>query len=508
MVSPSSPSAKDLINKAFDSALSLYDQDRFDDATHVISQILVHDPAYAPAYLMMGKIARRLKHNESAIKALLKAQSLDPNNLEIDEHLGGAYYIDSQYEKAIPHLKKVIEHPEGDHFASLIANCYNFMGKSAEAKEYFELSYQKKPADIAHLSDYVIHCAPIKDKNDPLFAELLSHEEDTDQREDTLIAHILASSYYYALYRTHEGLKDYDLAFESLNKMNKAMKQRYFHYTGSNYGDDKPTFTQHLKIERAFYTPQCIQDLKRKADMITHDERPVFILGLPRTGTTLLEQILHAHPKVKGVGEHSFLQKKLIHCPPQDRANFKFAHEYCDDIAKIHPTAERIVNKSISSFYYAGYIATAMPHAKLIHISRNPLDSSLSAYSRHFVNANHPHTYDLEQLGIYFREYKSLMDYWDEIFPGRILHLSYEDLIEDTQTHARAIIDHIGLEWDDQCLAFYKNQSTVKTASVNQVRKPIYKTSVAKWKPYAEHLEPLIEALGEYAPEEAKGYLD
>jgi hypothetical protein len=232
---------------------------------------------------------------------------------------------------------------------------------------------------------------------------------------------------------------------------------------------------------------------------------------MPRSGTTLVEQILASHPKVFGAGELPDIAKAVARLSGTDGAPQGFPEvvssmtgeqlrqlgaSYVSAIQALAPKAERITDKMPNNFRLAALIHLALPNARIIHTRRHPVDTCLSCFSLLFAG-DHPYSYDLAELGRYYRAYEALMEHWRDILPeGVMLEVQYEDITADLDAQARQIVAHCGLEWDDACLAFYKTQRPVRTASAAQVRQPIYRTSVGRWRPYKDLLGPLIEALG------------
>ena len=161
----------------------------------------------------------------------------------------------------------------------------------------------------------------------------------------------------------------------------------------------------------------------------------------------------------------------------------------------------------MSTYFLVGYIRVAFPNAKFIHIKRDAVDSCISMFTQHFANNQQLFTYDFEDLADRYKHYVDIMKHWNKLFPNHILNVKYEDLVEDTEGMTKKILDFIDMPWDENCLEFYNNKKAVKTASVTQVRQPIYKQSVARWKRYGPAIKPLIEALGDCASEEAQKYL-
>jgi tetratricopeptide (TPR) repeat protein len=241
-------------------------------------------------------------------------------------------------------------------------------------------------------------------------------------------------------------------------------------------------------------------------------ERLVFIVGMPRSGTSLVEQILASHPAVFGAGELKDLTKIAQSMPAavnskqpyplcmdkltEARAN-DLAARYYRTIDKLAPPdARRVTDKMPSNHLQVGLIAVLFPEARIIHCSRNPLDICLSCYQIRFTSVM-PFTYDLSDLGYYYREYQRLMRHWHEALRDRILEVNYEKVVADQAAQTRAMLDFCGLDWDERCLRFYEIDRFVATASYDQVRKPLYSSSIGRWRRYEAHLEPLRKALGD-----------
>jgi tetratricopeptide (TPR) repeat protein len=244
----------------------------------------------------------------------------------------------------------------------------------------------------------------------------------------------------------------------------------------------------------------------------TESNLPIMIVGMPRSGTTLTEQIISSHPNVIGAGEVRFWGGATDSVPLRLRSKTEYpvcllemkteqakdiAHMYESTLQKIagpktKPT--HITDKMPHNFLNVGLVALLFPNVKIIHTKRDPIDTCLSIYFQNF-SSWHSYAFDLSNLGFHYKQYERIMRHWHDVLPGRIMDINYEDTIADPEFWSRKLIDHIGLEWDDACLAPHKLERSVKTASHWQVRQPIYKTSVQRWKNYEEFLGPLIEAL-------------
>jgi len=240
--------------------------------------------------------------------------------------------------------------------------------------------------------------------------------------------------------------------------------------------------------------------------------RMVFIVGMPRSGTSLVEQILASHPAVFGAGELKDLTKIAQSIPkalnrqqPYPLCMDKLTESQADNLAARYyrmidklapPEARRVTDKMPSNHLHVGLIALLFPEARIIHCTRNPLDTCLSCYQIRFTSVM-PFSYDLTNLGYYYREYQRLMRHWHEALGDRILEMNYETVIADQETQSRALVEFCGLQWDERCLRFHELNRFVATASYDQVRKPLYNSSVGRWKCYESHLEPLRKALGD-----------
>ncbi|MDT8320183.1 MAG: sulfotransferase [Xanthomonadales bacterium] len=237
----------------------------------------------------------------------------------------------------------------------------------------------------------------------------------------------------------------------------------------------------------------------------------IFVLGLPRTGTTLVERILSSHADVFAAGELTHFAEQMMRlvraqggAPPQDRnelvqrstgLDFRaLGRAYIESTRPFTGHTARFIDKLPLNFLYVGLIHLALPNARIVSVRRHPLDTCYAIYKQLFVDA-YPFSYDLTELGRYYVAYDRLMKHWESVLPGVVHTVRYEDVVEDLDTEARRLVAYCGLDWQPRCLAFHSNPQASTTASTTQVRQPLYRSSVGRWKDYREELAPLIEVL-------------
>jgi tetratricopeptide (TPR) repeat protein len=307
-------------------------------------------------------------------------------------------------------------------------------------------------------------------------------------------------------------------AMESVGEMDTAFR----HYAvGGNKKRQLDKFDEKQTMHLANIIPKIItpDNLSATNQKGCESDVPVFILGMPRSGTSLMEQILSAHPDVFGAGELKFLTGVLENIPVNqarirmgdkepifnydDKVGWAPRGErYVEKLQELadKPDYKRIVDKMPGNFNFVGLIHAILPNAKIIHSRRHPVETCLSIY-RIFFAEGHQWSYNLSELGRYYRRYWNMMKYWREAFPGLMYEAIYEENVADVETSAKNLISYLGLDWNENCLEFYNVDRPVKTASLSQVRQPIYKTSTNRWRKYEQYLGPLLDEIGDIVEE-------
>jgi tetratricopeptide (TPR) repeat protein len=305
---------------------------------------------------------------------------------------------------------------------------------------------------------------------------------------------------HFAIGKAYDDIGDYDKAFRHF-KTGADLKRAKLSY------DEAQTFGFFDSIREVFDKDYfASRPFEGRTTSV-----PVFIIGMPRSGSTLVEQVLSNHPDTFGAGEIKEFSRQLNMLRGRFPGLPRYPHivqkmnaaqygmladGYLSKLMALSPASARITDKLLTNYYFVGLLHVLFPNAKFIHTRRNPVDTCLSAYTKLFKD-DMPHSYDLGELGRYYRKYDELMAHWEKVLPPGVMKtVVYEDVVSDMPSMARGLIDFLGLPWNDACLSFHESSRPVKTASVVQVRQPVYSSSVGRWKRYGDELKPLVEALG------------
>ena len=483
------------------------------------------DPDNAIYHSDTGEMYRRLNILDQSIKYNSKAVELNPHSDTTNYNLGLSHYTNNNFEDSILHFNKAIELNPNHSFA------WNNLGSAYEKLENLKLaheSYQKavdlNPNNLEALNNLATTHTQFNNVNEaikifnnainiyPHFFEahfnLSSLKKYTKQ--DPHLNLLEEVPKFKKQFNTFEAVRyhfAYGKALDDIGEYNKA----FFQYNLGNQLQNK--LTPYDQIENDEITMKTTEVFninfinKFKSEIsIKNDRIPIFIVGMPRSGTTLIEQMLDSHSNIFGAGElKTFLDcinfetsnqntdNSLNFISKSEQSFFRnIGSNYLNKVWKLSPKSSFISDKMPGNFFNLGLIYLALPNAKVIHSMRDPMDTCFSNYIRLFKD-DMRFTYSQNAIGNYYKNYQKLMEHWKKVLPKNfIFHLKYEDMIKDTENQAKKLTEFLGLEWDPNCLNFYNNKRNVKTASMMQVRKPIYKSSISRWKNFSINLSPLI----------------
>lgn len=491
-------------------------QERYNEAGAVFSSAMQENPESYEAAEYMGITCFKLKKYDVALNFFETLCKVNPiSKARYLAYIGCIYGETDRYQECINVLEPISKQTQNKDIHTNLAMSYMYLGNKKASKDHLEKTLTIDPNNTFALCSYLTNAVKINDKNDPYFLKLKQKEKRISSLGTEDQANIL-----YTLFAIHESFKEYETALNYAEKGSKIRKN------SNNYNNN--VFLQYFNYTKKYYTKETLEQLSQHKDRkhVSLTEKPVFIVAMPRSGTTLLEQILGNHRDIKTIGEDGQLFQYIsehaslpaynnnlfpVLSSPDRKPPFwspdTLAENYLEHIQKKVGQAERIIDKTIGFYFYLGYLRTAFPKAKFIHLKRDAVDSCISMFTHNFSGDQQLYSYDYNDLANRYCQYLDIMNYWDTLFPDQILNVNYEDIVEDLESTTKKILDFIDMPWDENCLKFYNNKKAVKTASVTQVRQPIYKQSVARWKRYGPAIKPLIEALGDCASEEAQNYL-
>ncbi len=471
----------------FNLGVVLKDLGQIDAAIESYRTAIIITPNYPDAHNNLGRIFLDIENYNAAIESFEWAIAYQHDLSEAHNNLGNAFNFCGRAEEAIKSFEKaILYNPDYDKAYFNLALTFKDIGNKDGFIKNIEKTLDIKPqwgASFYHLSQ-VVKCS----KNDPKFAKIHSFLQSDDLNITDRI------NLNFALAKSYEDIANYSEQFKFLDEGNRLRKQEL------NYSIERDIklFT---RIKEAFNPiPVGINKSLLKPDSL----KPIFILGMPRSGTSLVHQILDSHNEVYGAGELNNLNKFIF--PYLKENNIKgesgfsaknllsIHNNYLDSLLSFNIQENVIVDKMPLNFRYIGFILLAFPKAKILHMKRNPMAICWSIY-KSFFNGN-AYSFSQEDLAQYYQLYKDLMDFWVKLFPNQIYDISYEDLTTNQEFETRNILEYCELDWDENCLNFHNNNNAVKTTSSMQVRQKMYQGSSEAWKKYEAYLQPLINGLG------------
>ena len=516
------PHREDLVH-----GLGLQRMGNLREAEKIYRDVLLKDPANVDALRLLADVAMRAKQWGDAQTLLERALEISPDFNQGWMDLGLARQEQDAADTAIEAYERVMRlEPNRPRAFVAAATVHAMHGRHDKAIDLYNEALQKNPKHFGALSGlgHVLKTIGNQDEAVARYRECIAHTpshgetwwsmanlktfrfEDSDI--DTMMSQIAnkalvseqRANFEFALGKAFEDRKDYDRAFEHYASGNENRRERETY-------DPVQTADLHDKFIATF-SADFLRE--RGSDVGCPSNAPILIVGLPRSGSTLLEQILASHPDVEGTHELPDLGRiaRSIGLQRDDQESYPgvipllsdaeltaLGEEYMSRTERHRDLGRpRFTDKLPNNFVHVGFLSLILPNAKIINARRHPLDSCLGSYKQLFARGQ-PFTYDQFELAEFYMEYQRLMDHWHQVLPGKVLDVQYEDDVDDLETQVRRILEYCELPWHDDCLRFYENERAVKTASSEQVRKPIYASSKHRWRNYEAHLEPMIEIL-------------
>ncbi len=463
---------------------------KLDDAFSSYEKALTINHAYPQAHNNQGMINLKRRELDIAVKSFEWAVAYNPNYVEAHNNLGAVFQELMMYEKAKEQYEKAISiNPKfAQALNNLGASCEIFGLKDQALENYnkalvIDPSYSEAHRNISAIKKYK--------KNDPQISQIESLYSMTNVNLSD------KRNLCFALAKVHEDLSDNDQFFKFLNEGNQLRKKE-LNYSFSS------SEKFHSYLLKAFQNPpEIVSAPLQKSSTL----RPIFIVGMPRSGTTLVEQIIASHHAVHGAGELNNLKNIVTpilvnHLNNNNKSISKedissIRQQYLDSLVQLNSQEKIVTDKMPINFRFIGFILSALPEAKIIHVKRDAMATCWSNY-KHYFSSGNGFTFNQEDLAKFFGLYSELMDFWHELFPNKIYDLSYEKLTENQKNETKKLLNYCDLEWDENCLEFHKNDRGIKTASASQVRQKIYQGSSEAWKKYERYLQPLINGLSDF----------
>lgn len=493
-------------------------------AVHHYREVIRQQPTHVKAYVELSRVFTDSGQLPAAVDCLRQALRKNPNDSIVLQLLSQALRDTGNLAAAADYLRRIVQlSPRSADTHFNLGLTLEDQGKLDEANECYRQTLRLNPT----FTTAVVSQAGILEKKGDLeraielvkphaqakYAEIdavvlyaslrrqLGHPtEAVDQLNDALRRNDLTNKWKMVTH-THLGqlydrLGEYDQAFESFQRANRLKPGRF-------------DLQQHTRMVDQIVTAFSREQLARLPRATGHSTVPTFVVGMPRSGTSLVEQILASHPQVVGAGELMDIEWMTESLPSKlgsrdpfpecinqltQRAADDLAGQYLSRLREISSTARHVTDKLPHNYFNVGFIRLLFPTAIIVHCRRDPRDTCLSCYCANFL-ASQTFANDLGILGGYYNQYSRLMRHWNATLDAPMLDITYEDLVRDPEPVCRQLFAHLDLPWDPQCLRFHQSDRFVNTASYQQVRQPIYTNSVGRWKNYETFLGPLIEAL-------------
>jgi tetratricopeptide (TPR) repeat protein len=467
-------------------------QGKLDQAAAQYERAVALKPSLAQAHFQLGNVYRKQGKLDEAVTRYEQAIALRPQHARANNRLGNVLHRQGKLDEALARYQQAIAlRPDFAEAYNSLGNLLKDLGKFDQALASFDQALALWPdyAEV-HYNRADLKTFRVGDAD---LAALESLAADGHRLPPDKMVCI-----HFALAKALEDVGDYGRAFEHWLRGN-ALKRSEVHY-------DQASCRQGLRAIVDLFDSGLLDRFRAPGDP---SPVPIFIVGMPRSGSTLIEQILASHPQVQAAGELKDLDRVVQAASDRgglpvpypeliqglDADGFRrLGQAYLASLPTLSDGKTRITDKLPGNFLHLGLIHLILPNARIIHATRDPVDTCVSCFSRLFTDV--PFSYDLTELGCHYRWYHELMAYWRSVLPaGALLDVSYEDVVDNLEAQARRLIDYCGLPWDDRCLKFHETNRPVATSSNVQVRRPLYRSSVERWRRYEAYLQPLLAEL-------------
>lgn len=529
---------KDEANEMYQSALALeptkervataaqaFARGQTEEAEKICRQVLREHPNEVDAMRLLASIANKLEQRDDAIILLERAVELKPKFAGAWADLAETYTESEKFGEALDAVQRVIKLQPNMPFGHMIRG--SILGKKDDHEGAINAFKEALEIEPEHIGSNMGLGNTLK--------TIGRYDEAVKSYKKCIEAQPLFSEAYWSL----ANLKTYSFDDDEIKNMEKHVQSQdltpaskaFFHIAIANAKEKQ------MKYGEAWYHFHTGNELRRTSEIydsvttqVTHDalietfdeefvnstkgsgcqsDAPIFILGLPRSGSTLIEQILASHSRVEGTRELpdiSLLGRRLTKSKPPgikypdavkhmtDEEKIEYGESYLETSKRYRTDKPRFIDKMPNNFAHIGFIKTILPNAKIINAKRHPLDSCVSSFKQLFYKGQ-SWSYDLFEIGEYYLEYERMMDHWHSLYPGEIYDIQYENIVNNQEDESRALIQYCGLDWEDSCLRFYENKRSVNTASSEQVRQPIYKGAMYAWKNYESEIGALKDIL-------------
>ena len=523
MVMKSRAATTEQLQTLLQRGFELLSQGRIRDAGECCRQVLQLKPDLVEGHFLVGLVALEAKDRKTAFSAFGSVTKLQKNHAAAWAHLAKLFMSEGQVNRADAALAEATQSEPSDPLVhDLLGTVYSMMGEHGIARLWFEKAVAGRPDHTPYmhnLANNLIYHGETR-AAEAIFHRIIEIEPNSPQAHWSLAGgrkavnqdHIrrmqailkerehhprIRAFYYYAIGKEFEDLQEWDAAFEAFSKGARARRETVEY-------DEAAEIALFEFLEEKF-TADWLAD-----GAAGHDsDAPIFVLGQPRSGTTLVERIISSHSDVHSAGElqqFGLAIRRLSNHRDPRRFSVgllnaaigvdpgQLGKTYMESTRRMRGTTPRFVDKLPQNYLLMPLILKALPNAKIVHLTRNPMDACFASYKQLFADA-YLHSYDLEEMARHHCRYRHLMDVWRDRFGGRFFDISYEETVSNLEPNARALIGYLDLPWEEKCLRFHEQNKAVSTASAVQVREPVHTRSVDRWRRYEAQLQPMQEVL-------------